>query len=66
VKPGIGTTILVAALFVVFGIELTATSVGNATLLLKLGALPDDGQLHSEYWRLATTLFYISTARISL
>jgi membrane associated rhomboid family serine protease len=57
VKPGIGTTILVAALFVVFGIELTATSVGNETLLLKRGALPDDGQLHSEYWRLATYSF---------
>jgi rhomboid protease GluP len=57
VKPGFGTTILVAALFVVFGIELTATSVGNETLLLKLGALPDDGQLHSEYWRLATYSF---------
>ena len=57
VKPGTGTTVLVAALFVVFGIELASRSVGNETLLLKLGALPDDGELHGEYWRLATYSF---------
>ena len=57
VKPGTGTTVLVAALFVVFGIELASHSVGNETLLLKLGALPDDGKLHGEYWRLATYAF---------
>jgi rhomboid protease GluP len=57
VKPGIGTTVLVAALFVVFGIELASHSVGNETLLLKFGALPDDGELHGEYWRLATYSF---------
>src|SRR6266481_7530677 len=53
-KPGTGTTVLVARLFVVFSVELASHSVGNETLLLKFGALPDDGELHGEYWRLAT------------
>jgi rhomboid protease GluP len=52
-KPGTGTTILVAALLIVFGIELATHSIDNETLLLTLGALPDDGELHGEYWRLA-------------
>jgi rhomboid protease GluP len=56
-KPGTGTTILVAALLIVFGIELATHSVGDETLLLTLGALPDDGELHGEYWRLATYSF---------
>ena len=53
-KPGTGTIILVAALLAAFGIELASHSVGNEALLLKLGALPDNGELHSQYWRLAT------------
>jgi rhomboid protease GluP len=56
-KASLGTTFVVAALLVVFGIELASHSVGNETLLLKLGALPDDGKLHGEYWRLATYSF---------
>jgi len=56
-KPGTGTIILLAALLIVFGIEVASHSVGNEALLLKLGALPDDGQLHGEYWRLATYSF---------
>ena len=55
-KPGTGTIILVAALLAAFGIELASHSVGNEALLLKLGALPDNGELHSQYWRLATVL----------
>jgi rhomboid protease GluP len=42
---------------VAFGIEFASHSVGNETLLLKLGALPDDGELHGEYWRVATYSF---------
>jgi len=57
VKPGTGTTVLIAALFVVFRIEFASHRVSNETLLLKLGALPDDGELHGEYWRLATYSF---------
>ncbi len=57
VKPGTSTTVVVATLFVVFGVELASHSVSNETLLLKFGALPDDGELHGEYWRLATYSF---------
>ncbi len=41
-KPGTGTTVLVARLFVVFSVELASHSVGNETLLLKFGALPGE------------------------
>jgi membrane associated rhomboid family serine protease len=56
-KVGAGTIILIAAFLGAFGIELTSHAVGNEALLLKLGALPDNGELHSQYWRLATYSF---------
>ena len=56
-KAGLGTITLVVALLVVFGIELATHSVGNDASLLKLGALPDNGALHGQYWRLATYSF---------
>ena len=56
-KPGLGTITLVVALLVVFGIELATHSVGNEAALLKLGALPDSGALHGQYWRVATYSF---------
>ena len=56
-KAGPGTIALVVALLVVFGIELATHSVGNEALLLKLGALPDNGALHGQYWRVATYSF---------
>src|SRR5437879_9290037 len=52
-----GTIVLVLALLGVFGLELATHSVGNDSALLKLGALPDDGDLHGEYWRLTTYSF---------
>jgi len=57
VKDGLGTITLVVALLVVFGIELATHSVGNGASLLKLGALPDNGALHGQYWRVATYSF---------
>jgi len=57
VKAGLGTITLIVALLVVFGIELATHSVGNEDSLLKLGALPDDGALHGQYWRFATYSF---------
>jgi rhomboid protease GluP len=57
VKAGLGTITLVVALLVVFGIELATHSVGNEASLLKLGALPDNGALHGQYWRVATYSF---------
>jgi hypothetical protein len=54
VKAGLGTITLVVALLVVFVIELATHSVGNEACLLKLGALPDNGALDGQYWRVAT------------
>jgi len=51
------TIVLVLALLGVFALELATRSVGNDSALLKLGALPDNGDLHGEYWRLATYSF---------
>ena len=56
-KAGPGTIALVVALLVVFGIELATHSVGNEAFLLKLGALPDNGALQGQYWRVATYSF---------
>ena len=56
-KAGVGTTTLVVGLLVVFGIELATHSVGNDASLLRLGALPDNGALHGQYWRVATYSF---------
>ena len=56
-KAGLGTITLVVALLVVFGIELATHSVGNEASLLKLGALPDNGALQGQYWRVATYSF---------
>ena len=49
--------VLVLALLGVFGLELATHSVGNDSALLKLGGLPDDGDLHGQYWRFATYSF---------
>src|SRR5438552_14441021 len=51
------TMVLVFALVGVFGLELATHSVGNDSALLKLGALPDDGELHGQYWRFVTYSF---------
>jgi membrane associated rhomboid family serine protease len=60
-RPGVfqnrGTFVLILAIAVGFGIEIAKQSVGNDTALLKLGALPDNGQLHGEFWRIATYSF---------
>ena len=52
-----GTIVLILAITVGFGIEIATNSVGNDDALLKLGALPDEGQLHGEVWRIATYSF---------
>lgn len=53
----IGTSSLIVAILIGFGLELATHSVGNDDALLKLGALPDDGRLHGEVWRIATYSF---------
>jgi rhomboid protease GluP len=52
-----GTVWLIIAILIGFGIEIATNSVGNDAGLLKLGALPDDGQLHGEFWRIVTYSF---------
>jgi len=52
-----GTVLLIVAIAIGFGIELATSRVGNDTALLKLGALPDNGQLHGEFWRITTYSF---------
>jgi len=52
-----GTALLLVAIAIGFGIELATNSIGNEAALLKLGALPDNGQLHGEFWRIATYSF---------
>jgi len=52
-----GTILLIVAIAIGFGIELATGSLGNDAALLKLGALPDDGRLHGEFWRVATYSF---------
>jgi hypothetical protein len=43
-----GTISLIIAIVTGFAIELATNSVGNDAALLKLGALPDNGQLNGE------------------
>jgi membrane associated rhomboid family serine protease len=52
-----GTILLIVAIAIGFGVEVATNSVGNDEALLKLGALPDNGQLHGEFWRIATYSF---------
>jgi membrane associated rhomboid family serine protease len=48
-------TIVVSAVLVIgFGLELRRGAAGDEVALLALGALPDSGALHGEYWRLFT------------
>jgi len=56
-KAAPATIMIVAALLVVFGMELATHTVGSEVSLLKLGALPDNGELRGQYWRLATYSF---------
>lgn len=51
------TIALVLVLLGVFGLELATHSVGNDDALLKLGAVPDNGELQGQYWRLAKYSF---------
>ena len=51
------TIVLICALVGVFAVELAMHSVRNDNALLTMGALPDDGELHGQYWRFATYSF---------
>jgi rhomboid protease GluP len=57
VKTTLGTSILAAALLIVFGIEIATHRVENEFALIEMGALPANGQLNGEYWRIITYSF---------
>jgi membrane associated rhomboid family serine protease len=52
-----GTISLASVLLIAFGIELATHSVADDASLLKLGGLPDDGELNGQFWRFATYSF---------
>jgi len=52
-----GTLTLAILLLVGFGVEIATHRMGDETALLELGALPANGQLNGEYWRLITYSF---------
>ena len=53
----LGSTAISCVMSAVFFLELATNAVGNDAGLLALGALPDSGQIHHEYWRLFTAGF---------
>lgn len=53
----LGSVAILSVMTVMFLIELGGGAVGNDALLIGLGALPDSGQIHHEYWRLFTAGF---------
>jgi rhomboid protease GluP len=54
IRKAIASILIVAVLCAVFALELTHAAPENNAELLRLGALPDNGAIHGEYWRLAT------------
>jgi len=52
-----GTLTLAVLLLVGFGVEIATHHMGDEIALLGLGALPADGHLNGEYWRLTTYSF---------
>jgi membrane associated rhomboid family serine protease len=56
-KKARGSLVLIILLIIGFAIELVTGSARNEAALLKLGGLPDNGELYGEYWRIATYSF---------
>ena len=53
-RTRVGSAGIWGAMIAVFMVELARDAVANDTELLRLGALPDSGQIHHEYWRFIT------------
>jgi membrane associated rhomboid family serine protease len=60
-RTRLGTTTIFCVIAAMFLLELARGAVGNDAGLLALGALPDNGQLQHEYWRLITFGFLHGT-----
>lgn len=50
----VATTVLLGILLAMFALEVARGAVGDEVALLRMGALPNDGALGGEYWRLVT------------
>ncbi len=69
IRLGWGTTLILAIIALAFVVELALAApgndfilllgsragIGNNVMLLQLGALPNSGGLHGQYWRLLTS-----------
>src|ERR1700692_1248597 len=53
-RTRIGSAGIWCAMIAMFLVELARGAVANDAALLRLGALPDSGQIGHEYWRLIT------------
>ena len=53
-RTRIGSAGIWGAMIAMFIVELARGAIANDAELLRLGALPDNGQIHYEYWRLIT------------
>src|SRR6266513_1116583 len=56
-RTSLGSAAILCVMSAMFLLELATNAVGNDAGLLGLGALPDTGQIHYEYWRLLTAGF---------
>jgi membrane associated rhomboid family serine protease len=56
-RTQLGSAAIFCVIAAVFLLELAKGAAGNDPALLSLGALPDSGQIHNEYWRLLTCGF---------
>jgi rhomboid protease GluP len=52
-----GTTLLLFLISLVFGLELATGLVDDDLMLLRIGGLSDNGQLHGQGWRLLSYAF---------
>jgi len=60
-----GTVVVIVVLAVVFLWELAVGAMGDPIALLGLGALPSDGRLNGEYWRVVTySLLHLDSTHI--
>ncbi|MGB9474592.1 MAG: rhomboid family intramembrane serine protease [Candidatus Udaeobacter sp.] len=53
-RTHVGSAALFCVIAAIFLVELTTGAVRNDARLLRLGALPDSGEIGHEYWRLIT------------
>jgi len=51
-RLGVGTAMILFAIVLIFVVESFFGALDNDPLLFRLGALPNNGALHGQYWRL--------------